>query len=357
MKTTKLLLPSRQSALSQLNRLLKTPKYSSAKYYILADENTTEHCLALLVSKVEALQESEFLEIESGESSKTLDIASQLWQALLDMSADRECIIVNLGGGVVTDLGGFVAAGFKRGVRYINIPTTLLGMVDASIGGKTAVNIAGIKNQIGFFHQPEVVCIEPEFLNTLPRREWVSGLCELIKTLMIGDAELYAQFCSMLKADSPVLGNDVIKAAAQIKTAVVKADLYDTGIRKMLNFGHTLGHAIESFSLAHDQNPLSHGEAVGIGIVAEAYLSVKKMGFDKAEYESVARLLSSLVAMPKYKLKDMEELLLYIHADKKNVDGEIRCVLLQAIGQVAIDVAVTDTEVCDVLMHLAKVGK
>lgn len=357
MKATKLLLPSRQSSLSQLNRLLKGQKYSSAKYYILTDENTSEHCLALLVSRVEALQESEFLEIESGESNKTLDIASQLWQALLDMSADRDCIIVNLGGGVVTDLGGFVAAGFKRGVRYINIPTTLLGMVDASIGGKTAVNIAEVKNQIGFFHQPEIVCIEPEFLNTLPRREWVSGLCELMKTLMIGDAELYANFCLMLKAESPVLSNDMIKAAAQIKTAVVKADLYDTGIRKMLNFGHTLGHAIESFSLAHDANPLSHGEAVGIGMVAEAYLSLKKMGFDKAEYQKVATLLSSLVDMPKYKLKDMEELLQYIYADKKNANGEIRCVLLQAIGQAAIDVVLTDTEVCDALMHLAKVGK
>ena len=357
MKATKLLLPSRQSSLSQLNRLLKGPKYSSAKYYILTDENTSEHCLALLVSRVEALQESEFLEIESGESNKTLDIASQLWQALLDMSADRDCIIVNLGGGVVTDLGGFVAAGFKRGVRYINIPTTLLGMIDASIGGKTAVNIAEVKNQIGFFHQPEIVCIEPEFLNTLPRREWVSGLCELMKTLMIGDAELYANFCLMLKAESPVLSNDMIKAAAQIKTAVVKADLYDTGIRKMLNFGHTLGHAIESFSLAHDANPLSHGEAMGIGMVAEAYLSLKKMGFDKAEYQKVATLLSSLVDMPKYKLKDMEELLQYIYADKKNANGEIRCVLLQAIGQAAIDVVLTDTEVCDALMHLAKVGK
>ena len=357
MKATKLLLPSRQSSLSQLNRLLKGPKYSSATYYILTDENTSEHCLALLVSRVEALQESEFLEIESGESNKTLDIASQLWQALLDMSADRDCIIVNLGGGVVTDLGGFVAAGFKRGVRYINIPTTLLGMVDASIGGKTAVNIAEVKNQIGFFHQPEIVCIEPEFLNTLPRREWVSGLCELMKTLMIGDAELYANFCLMLKAESPVLSNDMIKAAAQIKTAVVKADLYDTGIRKMLNFGHTLGHAIESFSLAHDANPLSHGEAVAIGMVAEAYLSLKKMGFDKAEYQKVATLLSSLVDMPKYKLKDMEELLQYIYADKKNANGEIRCVLLQTIGQAAIDVVLTDTEVCDALMHLAKVGK
>jgi len=357
MKTTKLLLPSRQSALSQLNRLLKTPKYASAKYYILTDENTSEHCLALLVSKVEVLQESEFLEIESGEANKTLDIASQLWQALLDMSADRDCIIVNLGGGMVSDLGGFVAAGFKRGIRYINIPTTLLGMVDASIGGKTAVNIGGLKNQIGFFHQPEVVCIDPEFLNTLPRREWVSGLCELLKTLMIGDAELYASFCSMLVADAPVLSNDVIKAAAQIKTAIVKEDPYDTGLRKMLNFGHTLGHAIESFSLAHDQNPLSHGEAVGIGVVAETYLSVRKMGFDKAGYEGLASLLSSLVTMPKYKLTDMEELLSYVYADKKNVDGEIRCVLLQAIGQAAIDVVVSDTEVCDALMHLAKAEK
>lgn len=354
MKPTKLLLPSRQSSLSQLNRLLNTEKYSSAKYFILTDENTSEHCLPLLVSEVEALQESEFLEIECGENNKTLEIASQLWQALLDMPADRQSIIVNLGGGMVSDMGGFVAAAFKRGIRYINIPTTLVGMIDAAIGGKTAVNIEGIKNQIGFFYAPEVVCIEPKFLETLPQREWMSGLFEMIKTFMVGDAAMYAELCEKLGDENPTISPSMIRAAAQIKTAIVKTDQYDLGIRKMLNFGHTLGHAIESFSLRHHENPLSHGEAVGIGMVGEAYLSMKKVGFSTDEYNKLLNMVSQMVAMPNYKLTDLEELLAYVAADKKNSNGNIYCTLLHDVGEAMIDVAVSENEICDAFMQLCK---
>ena len=352
MKTPKLILPSRQSSLSQLNRLLKTPRYAGAKYIILTDENSSEHCLPLLITTVEAFQESEFLEIESGEQNKTLEVASQLWQALLDMSADRDCVIVNLGGGVITDMGGMVAAAFKRGVRYINIPTTLLAMTDAAIGGKTAVNVNGIKNQVGFFYQPEVICVEPAFLNTLPDREYLSGVCEMIKTLMVGDAELYVQLCDTIMAKKPIPQVEMIRAAVQIKTAVVKADMYDNGMRKILNWGHTLGHAIESFSLNHTENPLTHGEAIAIGMVGEAYLSMKKAGLPVSEYERIKNLITSLVSMPKYNLKDLPQLMDYIKGDKKNSNNTVYCTMLRNIGEAVIDMPICENEICDALMNL-----
>lgn len=351
MKPSKIIFPSRQSSLSQLNRILKGKKYSDARYYILTDENTSQHCLPLLISKVEALQESEFLEIESGESNKTIDIASQLWQALLEMGVDSNSIIVNLGGGMVSDMGGFVAAAYHRGIRYINIPTTLLAMTDAAIGGKTAVNIGEVKNQIGFFHSAEIVCIEPDFLTSLPDREYTAGIFEMMKTLMVGDPELYNLFCTKL-LNGEALPMDMVKAAAQIKAAVVKADPYDKGIRKMLNWGHTLGHAIESYSLAHDQQPLLHGEAIALGMIGEAYLSTKKLNLDNEEYNRIKSIVSKIINVPQYALNTLPELINYIKADKKKNGNTIYCTLLNQIGEPVIDVAVSENEICDALMNL-----
>lgn len=354
MKQSKIILPTpRQSSLSQLNRTLKSKKYKGSRYYILTDENTSQHCLALLISKVEAFEESEFLEIESGESNKTLDIASQLWQALLEMGADSNSIIVNLGGGMISDMGGFVAAAYHRGIRYINIPTTLLAMTDAAIGGKTAVNIGEVKNQIGFFHSPEIVCIDPAFLNTLPDREYTSGIFELLKTFMIGDRGLYNQLCSTLLKGNP-LTMDMIKAAAQIKAAVVKTDPYDQGIRQILNWGHTLGHAIESYSLAHYTSPMLHGEAIALGMVGEAYLSTKKLNLPDEEYHKIKDIVGKIINIPKYKLNNLPELINYIKADKKKSGDTIYCTLLNQIGEPVIDMAVSENEICDAFMVVRK---
>ena len=357
MKSSKIILPSRTSSLKQLNRLLNSAAYKGRRYFILTDENTGVHCLPRLITEVEAFQESEFLEIESGEQNKSLEIAAELWQALEEMGADRQSVLVNLGGGVVSDLGGFVAAGYKRGISYINIPTSLIGMIDAGVGGKTGVNLGGLKNQVGFFHFPEVVCIEPVFLETLSAKDWTSGVCEMLKTFMVADAQMYVSLVDTLKSDHPVMDNEMIKAAVHIKDGIVKADAYDTGIRKMLNYGHTVGHAVESFSMAHDAEPLSHGQAVGIGLIAETFISTKKMGFPGERLEELKELVSAMVPMPKYEMKDMEELLGYMLADKKNHDGNINCTLLGDLGETVVDNIVTEVDLCEALMMVGKIGR
>ena len=174
----KTILPAHTSSLSRLNRMLSGKAFDNARFFILVDENTYNHCLPHLISKVDRLQQAEFMEVPVGEECKDIAIATQLWQTLLESNADRNSVLVNLGGGCISDLGGFVAAGYKRGIRHINIPTTLVGMVDAAIGGKTALNLDNSKNQIGFFHQPAIVCVEPAFLDTLPDAMLLDGVFE-----------------------------------------------------------------------------------------------------------------------------------------------------------------------------------
>ena len=349
----KIVLPSRQSALSKLNRILRGKAFEGARFIVLVDENTYSHCLVPLVSTVERLQEAELLEVPVGEECKDLAIAGQLWESLLESGADRDTVLVNLGGGCVSDLGGFVAAGYKRGIRYINIPTTLVGMIDASLGGKTAVNLAGSKNQVGFFHQPEVVCIEPMFLDTLPHEELKGGLCEMLKTFLIGAPDEYGRLCDMISSGNVDLPDRMIATCVEIKSAIVKADPYDRGVRKMLNFGHTFGHAIEAY------RHLPHGIAVGIGMRVAMYLSVKKLGLAEEVYNTYSQWLKKQLSSFNFQfsifnLKDIEQMLPLMHQDKKNADGELRCVLLQEPGAAVIDITVSDNEVRDAFLQLSK---
>lgn len=344
------ILPSKTSSLSRLNRMLAAKKYDNARFFVLVDENSYNNCLARLVSRVEKLQEVELLEVPVGEECKDLAIASQLWQTLLESNADRNTVLVNLGGGCVSDLGGFVAAGYKRGIRYINVPTTLIGMVDAAIGGKTAVNLAGSKNQVGFFHQPEITCIEPEFLDTLPNEELFNGVFEMLKTFMIGNPDEYNRLCDMLLNGTLELHPDMIAACAEIKAAIVKKDPTEQGLRRMLNFGHTFGHAIEAFSHAQGQTPLSHGFAVGAGMVYALYLSVQKLGLDTQVFDRYRSVAAKLMRLPHYTLKDTEALLTYMRQDKKNAEGEIRCVLLQELGAPVIDMPIEENEIRTALL-------
>ena len=348
----KTILPSHTSSLSRLNRMLAGKQYADSRFFILVDENTYNHCLVPLVSHVSHLQEAEFLEVPVGEDCKDLAIAQQLWETLLESDADRDTVLVNLGGGCVSDLGGFVAAGFKRGIGYINIPTTLIGMVDAAIGGKTAVNLGGSKNQVGFFHQPNITCIDPLFLDTLPDEELLGGVFEMLKTFLIGNPEQYQALGDMLLGGTLEVRADMIAACAEIKSAVVKADPKDQGIRHILNLGHTFGHAIESFSHHEGQQPLGHGMAVGVGLVCALYLSVKKLGLATEHLDRYRQVAAKLTQLPQYTLKDTEEILTYMRQDKKNASGEIRCVLLQDIGAPVIDIAVDENEIRDSLLKI-----
>lgn len=346
------ILPSKTSSLSRLNRTLSGKRFNDARFFIIVDENTYTHCLAPLVSKVERLQEAEFLEVPVGEECKDMAIAQQLWETLLDSGADRNTIIVNLGGGCVSDLGGFVAAGYKRGIQYINVPTSLIGMVDAAIGGKTAVNVGGSKNQVGFFQQPVITCIEPSFLNTLPDEEMFNGTFEMLKTFMLGNPQQYGALVTMILGGNLQLSGEMIAACAEIKLAVVEKDPKDEGIRRILNLGHTFGHAIESFSHQAGQQPLGHGLAVGVGLICALYLSVQKLGLPQQVLDQYRQVASKLMPLPHYSLKDTEAILTYMRQDKKNADGEIRCVLLQELGAPVIDITINENEVRDALLKI-----
>lgn len=357
---TKMILPGRTSSLLRLNRLLQTSDYQGARYFILLDENSYNCCLAELISTVSALQEAEFIELPVGEDAKCVEIAQQVWESLLESGAGRNDVIINLGGGCVSDAGGFIAAAYQRGMRVINIPTTLLSMIDASIGGKTAMNLQGVKNQVGFFHQPEAVCFHLPFLATLPVKEWVNGSFELLKTLMLSDVEGYHRLLEgmsamdtakdMVAEDYVRLVEGLVSQAVMFKDSVARQDPYDKGLRQMLNLGHTFGHAIEAYSSEH--GTYSHGEAVGLGMVCALYLSVKKLGFAEEEYQKFRQCVAHHVAMPHYGLRDTEALLGKMRHDKKNEQEQVLGVLMQEVSVPVIRVALDDNEIRDSLLRI-----
>ena len=334
--------------LRALGRELAKEEWRDAKYTILLDENTFQHCLPLLISQVEALQEAEFIEVPVGEECKSLEVAAQVWQTLMEGEADRNAVVVNLGGGCACDLGGYVAASYKRGIRYINVPTTLLSMVDAAIGGKTAINFGGVKNSIGHFYPSVLTVIDPVFLDTLPREEILNGQMEMVKTAAVALPSLYEQL---------IVANEINKhhifEVARIKNAVIRRDPYDQDIRKILNFGHTFGHAIEVY------RGLSHGIAVGIGMQAAMYLSTKKTGLSEEVYHAYCQwikeqLLSINSQLLSFNLKEIESMLPLMRQDKKNAAGTVRCVLLQEPGAAMIDVEISDNEIRDAMLRLGQ---
>ena len=334
--------------LRALDRELAKEDWQDAQYTILLDENTFQHCLPLLISQVEALQEAEFIEVPVGEECKSLEVAAQVWQTLMESEADRNAVVVNLGGGCVCDLGGYVAAGYKRGIRYINVPTTLLSMVDAAIGGKTAINFGGVKNSIGHFYPSALTVTDPAFLDTLPQEELLNGRMEMVKTAAVTDPELFQQLLTDYR-----LSITAIKEVARIKARVVKADPYDHSIRKILNFGHTFGHAIEVY------RNVPHGIAVGIGMKAAMYLSVKKTGLSEEIYESYSQWLKKQLVsinshLLSFNLKEIESMLPLMRQDKKNASGTVRCVLLQDLDAAMIDVEVSDNEIRDAMLRLGQ---
>ena len=337
--------------LRALSRELAQEGWRDARYTLLLDENTFQHCLPLLITQVEALQEAEFIEVPVGEECKSLEVAAQVWQTLMEGEADRNAVIVNLGGGCVCDLGGFVAAGYKRGIRYINVPTTLLSMADAAIGGKTAINFGGVKNSLGHFYPSALTVIDPVFLNTLSPEELLNGRMEMVKTAAVTDPELYQGLINQNSSNNCSLStvHFSLKKVARIKARVVKADPYDHSIRKILNFGHTFGHAIEIY------RGLPHGVAVGIGMQVAMYLSAKKLGLSEEIYLTYSHWLKeqlSCLPFAPLQLRDIESMLSLMRQDKKNASGAVRCVLLQDLGAAVIDVEVSDNEIRDAMLRL-----
>ncbi|MDB5129359.1 3-dehydroquinate synthase [Mucilaginibacter sp.] len=336
------------NSITQLVNFVKQGNYS--RVFILTDENTGVHCLPIVKEQLDVLDNFDIIEVNAGEESKTIDFCIGIWKMLIDFGADRKALMINLGGGVITDMGGFVASTYKRGIDFVQVPTTLLSQVDASVGGKTGVDVDGIKNIIGTFTQPKAVFMHGDFLKTLPARQILSGLAEMLKHGLIVDAPYWDQ---LKTSDLSLPSIELVHRSVEIKNEVVIEDPHEKGIRKALNFGHTVGHAVETYSLMNDKDPLSHGEAIAIGMICEAWLSNKKIGLSDAELAEIAEVLNGLY--PKYKIKEstFPTLLEHMLKDKKNQNGQINCTLLKYIGQYSIDNICTETELCDSLRYYA----
>lgn len=319
--------------------------YSSV--YILADKNVAPFWLPEVCHWLSCPRAIEIV-IKEGEEQKNLQTVQRIWKTLMKHHADRHSLLINLGGGVICDLGGFAASTFMRGIDFINVPTTLLAMVDASIGGKTGIDFGGCKNQIGTFAKPKEICCFPTTLMTLPQREILSGLAEMMKYGFIADAEL-------LKVD---LDNfeGYISRCADIKKRIVADDPQEHGRRKVLNFGHTLGHAFESFSLTTD-SPLRHGEAVALGMWCALWLSVHDCGLDETILHDYERKLPMLLGEAKVTIKehDVDAIMAYLIHDKKNFGDQIRFVLLEAVTKPLIDQQVPENLIRESVMELLKV--
>ncbi len=304
------------------------------KIFVLCDTNTQKHCLPLLLKKFPQTKSASVYSVNPGEAFKTIETATAFWKFLLQQQADKHTVIVNLGGGVITDLGGFAASLFKRGVDFIHVPTTLLAMVDAAVGGKNGVNIDSYKNQSGTIVLPEYVYIDTDFLETLQRDEKVNGYAEMIKHALVADKLFYKSLSEQRNFEAL----QIIEKAIAIKQSIVASDPYEINERKLLNFGHTIAHALESMYHLQRQN-ISHGKAVAVGIIVESYLSCK-MGFiSEAALNEITGFVQSLF---KFDDKDfnVEKLLPFMMADKKNKQGQLRFTLLESIGKGVVDIPV-----------------
>jgi 3-dehydroquinate synthase len=337
-----------ENSIEELAKFVKQGHYS--RFFILTDENTAIHCLPLVKSYFDGMDNFDIIEINAGEESKGIEFCIGIWKMLIDFGADRKSLLINLGGGVVSDMGGFVASTFKRGIDFVHVPTTLLSQVDASVGGKTGIDIDSIKNIIGTFTQPKAVFISYDFLKSLPARQILSGTAEMLKHGLITDAAFWEE----LKAsDLTIPSAELIYWSIEIKNRIVLEDPHEHGIRKALNFGHTIGHAVETNSLINDKNPLTHGEAIAIGMICEAYLSYKKTGLSKDELDEIAKVINDLY--PSYHIAETSHkaLLALMLKDKKNQNGKINCTLLTNIGQFKLDNICSDNELCESLSYYA----
>lgn len=318
-----------------LASLLIPSHYS--KIFILVDENTSQYCLPHFLNNLATEIEIEIIELEVGEIHKNIATCTEVWGALSELGGDRKSIVLNLGGGVISDLGGFVACTFKRGIDFVNIPTTLLSMVDASIGGKNGIDLGNLKNQIGIIREPKAVLIDTQFLNTLPQNEMRSGLAEMLKHGLIFDKTYWDKFKNLKDLNTEDL-NVLIHQSIQIKNNIVCEDLTENGIRKSLNFGHTLGHAIESYFLENEaKKNLLHGEAVAIGMILESYISKEKGLLNNAEYHEIKYIINDIfdrIDFSKLEIEKIIDLLIY---DKKNEFGKVQFALLDGIGKIKIN--------------------
>lgn len=315
-----------------LPRFLEARTYS--RLLVIVDEHTETHCLPLVRATLENHAHT-VIRIPAGERHKDLDSCQLIWRQMMQAGADRKALTINLGGGVIGDMGGFCASAFKRGMDFVQIPTTLLSQVDASIGGKLGIDFMQVKNSIGLFRNPRAVFIDPAFLQTLPFDEIRSGFAEIIKHSLIADAEQWSDIRRISDLNTADW-SAIIPPSLMIKKRVVEEDPFERGLRKALNFGHTIGHAIEGHALETDR-PLLHGEAIAIGMICEAYLSHRLVGLPEAELEQISRYILSIYASYPLDPVNFQAYLALMKNDKKNEDGQINFSLIDAAGSVRVN--------------------
>lgn len=318
--------------------------FSAGKIFVLFEENTWRHCWPLL-DGFRQIPHENLLILKSGEEQKTIEQVMEVWDYFGGRGVDRSSLIINLGGGMLTDLGGFAAGTLKRGIPFINIPTTLLAMVDASVGGKSGINFRGLKNEVGTIRQPLHVLLYLPFLKTLDKENLLSGYAEMLKAGLIADASLWAELVEfdLSRYNEEVLGR-LIWRSVEIKKRIVDADPEEKGLRKSLNFGHTIGHAFESESL-YAGHPVPHGYAVAWGMIAEAVLSVEKLGLPVESLRVTRDAIYRLYGKSPESFADANRLLPWMKFDKKNTDHRINFTLLEQIGKCRVNCTATEEEI------------
>ena len=318
------------------------------RIFVLTDETTQQLCWPK-IKNFKALKDSTPIIIKATDTHKNLDTLSQVWQALSNGGATRHSLMINLGGGMVTDLGGFAASTFKRGIDFINIPTTLLAMVDASVGGKTGINFGGLKNEIGVFSDSRVVIINTQFLDTLDHDNICSGYAEMLKHGLISDERTWAELVTF-DLDNPDLSQlqRMVAESIKVKERIVEADPHEHGIRKALNLGHTMGHAFESFAMRRG-TPILHGYAVAYGLISELYMSARKTAFPTDRMHQTVRFIRENYGTLNITCDDYPTLIELMHHDKKNTSGIINFTLLGNVGDIRINQTANEEEIKEAL--------
>ena len=323
----------KQNGFDRLTNYLNSKNYS--KIFIHIDNNTKKFCLDVFLAKI-TLEKYDLIESCDGEENKNINSCLKLWEIISNKGGDRNSLIINLGGGVVTDMGGFIACTYKRGIDYINVPTTLLSMVDASVGGKTGIDFGILKNQIGTFHDPQMVIIESDFLKTLKTNQISSGYAEIFKHSLIYDLKTFNQ---LIKNDKINYDLNIIYDSINIKNSIVLIDKKEKKERKSLNYGHTLGHAIESYFL-NTEKKLLHGEAIAIGIILASFISNKLIKFSISHVNSIKKHVDSIYKKIEINENQIESIIDLLIHDKKNSHGKINFVLLEDVAKPIYDVQV-----------------
>ena len=309
--------------------------FSFDTLFILCDTHTQKFALPEISKNIST--QAQYITIEAGDTHKTLQTLVHVWNELSHKGASRKSLLINLGGGMVTDLGGFAAACFKRGIRFINIPTTLLGAVDAAVGGKTGINFNGLKNEIGAFRPADTVIVSTQFFQTLPQNELLSGYAEMLKHGLISNTAHWAELLNFNTSDIDYTAlKQLVGRSVQVKEEIVEQDPFERNIRKALNLGHTVGHAFESMALAENR-PVLHGYAVAWGIVCELYLSHTKVGFPKEKMRQTIQFIKENYGGFAFNCKQYDQLYELMKHDKKNTAGVINFTLLKEVGDICLN--------------------